>query len=199
MDIKELLGDLYKEGMTLEEVNAALADKTYVDPNTLPKSVNKDVFDRTASELAKANKELKELRESSLSADEKLKLELEKAAQSQITFAKEFAKLQAKEIFVNAGIKEEEYSSVLDMVVSEDAEVTKTRATSMVGLIAAQKAALDKTLRAELLKTTPKPPGGGNPPSDAVSALKEQLSKTTKVEDKVKIQRQIHELEQKTE
>ena len=53
---------------------------------------------------------------------------------------------------------------MLDMVVSEDAEVTKTRATSMVGLIAAQKAALDKTLRAELLKTTPKPPGGGNPP-----------------------------------
>ena len=161
MDIKTLLGDAYKEGMTIDEINAALADKNFVDPATLPKSVAKDVFDKTASELAKVKKELKELQESTMSADEKLKAELEKATTAQLTYAKELSKLRAKEIFVSAGLTEADYSSILDAVVSEDEETTKTRAKSMVDLISAQKAAVEKAVKAELLKGTPKPPAGG--------------------------------------
>ena len=161
MDIKTLLGDAYRENMTLDEINAALADKNFVDPATLPKSVAKDVFDKTASELAKVKKELKELQESTMSADEKLKAELEKATTAQLTYAKELSKLRAKEIFVSAGLTEADYSSILDAVVSEDEETTKTRAKSMVDLISAQKAAVEKAVKAELLKGTPKPPAGG--------------------------------------
>ena len=161
MDIKTLLGDAYKEGMTIDEINAALADKNFVDPTTLPKSVAKDVFDKTASELAKVKKELKELQESTMTADEKLKAELEKATNAQLTYAKELSKLRAKEIFVSAGLTEADYSSILDVVVSEDEETTKTRAKSMVDLISAQKAAVEKAVKAELLKGTPKPPAGG--------------------------------------
>jgi DNA-binding transcriptional MerR regulator len=160
MDIKTLLGDAYKEGMTIDEINAALADKDFVDPATLPKSVPKDVFDKTASELAKVKKELKALQESTMSADEKLKAELEKAADAQLTYAKELSKLRAKEIFISAGLTEADYSSILDVVVSEDEETTKTRAKSMVDLISAQKAAVEKAVKAELLKGTPKPPAG---------------------------------------
>lgn len=160
MDIKTLLGDAYKEGMTIDEINAALADKNFVDPATLPKSVTKDVFDKTASELAKVKKELKDLQESTMTADEKLKAELEKATNAQLTYAKELSKLRAKEIFVSAGLTEADYSSILDAVVSEDEETTKARAKSMVDLIAAQKIAAEKALRAELLKGTPKPPAG---------------------------------------
>ena len=162
MDIKTLLGDAYREGMTIDEINAALADKNFVDPATLPKSVPKDVFDKTASELAKVKKELKELQESTMSADEKLKAELEKAAAAQLTYAKELSKLRAKEIFVSAGLTEADYSPILDAVVSEDEEATKARAKSVVDLIAAQKAAAEKALKAELLKSAPKPPAGKN-------------------------------------
>jgi DNA-binding transcriptional MerR regulator len=161
MDIKTLLGDAYKDGMTLDEINAALADKNFVDPTTLPKSVTKDVFDKTASELAKVKKELKDLQETSMTADEKLKAELDKATNAQLTYAKELSKLRAKEIFVSAGLTEADYSSILDAVVSEDEETTKTRAKSMVDLISAQKAAVEKAVKAELLKGTPKPPAGG--------------------------------------
>lgn len=160
MDIKTLLGDAYKEGMTIDEINAALADKNFVDPATLPKSVAKDVFDKTASELAKVKKELKELQESTMTADEKLKAELEKATTAQLTYKKELSKLRAKEIFVSAGLTEADYSSILDAVVSEDEETTKARAKSMVDLISAQKAAVEKAVKAELLKGTPKPPAG---------------------------------------
>lgn len=160
MDLKALLGDAYKEGMTIEEIEAALADKNLVDPDTLPKSVPKDVFDKTASELAKAKKELKALQEQSMTAEEKLQAELEKAASVQSTYARELAKLRAKEVFVEAGLTEKDYSPILDAIIAEDEEITKGRAKALVGLIASQKAALEKALKAEFLKGTPQPPAG---------------------------------------
>lgn len=160
MDIKTLLGEAYKDGMTIEEINAALADKEFVDPTTLPKSVSKEVFDKTASELAKVKKELKALQESSMTDAEKLQAELDKAKETQANYNKELSRLRAKEIFVTAGLTETDYASILDVVVSEDEETTKTRAKSMVDLIAAQKAAAEKAIKAELLKGTPKPKSG---------------------------------------
>jgi len=160
MDLKTLLGDAYKENMTLDEINEALKGVNLVDPSTLPKSVSKEVFDKTASELAKVKKQLKELQEKSMTDEEKLQAELEKAIESQQRYAKELAKLRAKEIFVSAGLTEADYSSILDVVVSEDEETTKTRAKSMVDLISAQKAAVEKAVKAELLRGTPKPPAG---------------------------------------
>ena len=40
MNLKELLGDAYREDMTLEEVEEALKDLNLADPSTLPKSVS---------------------------------------------------------------------------------------------------------------------------------------------------------------
>ena len=160
MDLKTLLGDAYKENMTLDEINEALEGMNLVDPSTLPKSVSKEVFDKTASELAKVKKQLKDLQESTMTAEEKLKAEMEKATTAQLTYKKELSKLRAKEIFVSAGLTEADYSSILDAVVSEDEETTKVRAKSMVDLISAQKAAVEKAVKAELLKGTPKPPAG---------------------------------------
>ena len=160
MNLKELLGDAYKEGMSFEEIEAALADKELVDPSTLPKSVSKEVFDKTASELSKVKKELKALKEASMTDAEKLQAELDKAKEAQAIYNKELSKLRAKEIFVSAGLTEADYSSILDAVVSEDEETTKARAKSMVDLISAQKAAVEKAVKAELLKGTPKPPAG---------------------------------------
>jgi len=160
MNLKELLGDAYREDMTLGEVEQALEGINLVDPDKLPKSVSKEVFDKTASELARLKKELKELQEKNMTAEEKLKLELEKAAESQAQYKRELSKLRAREIFVTAGLSEEDYTPLIDIVVSEDEEVTKVRAKSMVDVIAAQKKAVEKTVKAELLKGTPKPEPG---------------------------------------
>jgi len=110
--------------------------------------------------LARIKKELKELQEQNMTAEEKLKLELEKAAESQAQYKRELAKLRATEIFVTAGLSEEDYTPLIDIVVSEDEEVTKVRAKSMVDVIASQKKAVEKTVKAELLKGTPKPEPG---------------------------------------
>jgi len=160
MNLKELLGDAYREDMTLEEVEQALEGINLVDPAKLPKSVSKEVFDKTASELARVKKELKELQEKNMTAEEKLKLELEKAAEAQAQYKRELAKLRATEIFVTAGLTEDDYKTLLDIVVSEDEEATKVRAKSMVDVIASQKKAVEKAVKAELLKGTPKPEPG---------------------------------------
>jgi cysteinyl-tRNA synthetase len=161
MNLKELLGDAYKENMTIDEVNEALANIT------APKTVSKEQWDKTASELASSKKlvrelqeKLRELEESSMTAEEKLKAETERAQELQKALSQKLSALKAKEIFVSAGLTEADYSSILDVVVSEDEETTKTRAKSMVDLISAQKAAVEKAVKAELLKGTPKPPAG---------------------------------------
>jgi len=158
--LKELLGDAYKEGMTIEEIEAALVDKDLVDRSTLGEVVNKKTFDKTASELASLKKKLRELEESSLTAEEKLKAETERAQELQKQYQREFAKLKAKEIFVTAGLKENDYNPLLEAIVSEDEEITITRAKTMVDVINAQKKAVEQVVKAELLKDTPKPPAG---------------------------------------
>jgi len=153
MDLETLLGDAYKDGMTLEEINTALADKNFVDPSTLPKSVSKALFDKTASELVAAKKKLKELEGSTMSAEEKAK-ELQKQ------YATKLSELKAKEIFVAAGLTEKDYASLLDVVISEDEETTSARTKAMIDVINAQKQAVEKAVKAELLKDTPKPRAG---------------------------------------
>ena len=55
-DLKALLGDKYKEGMTIEELMALEIEEPKVDTS---KFVSKEVFDKTASEVANYKKQLR--------------------------------------------------------------------------------------------------------------------------------------------
>lgn len=158
--IRSLLGESFKEGMTVDELDVALRSAAVVNPASLPKSVSKEVFDKTASELAKTRKELRELQESQMTADEKLQAELAKMKESQATYAKQLASLRAKEIFVAAGLDEKDYTPLLDTVVSDDEEITKARAKTLVEIIEAQKKNTESSVRAKLLGETHRPPAG---------------------------------------
>ena len=160
MNLKELLGDVYKEGMTIEEIEVALADKDLVDRSSLDEMVSKKVFDKTASELAAVKKKLKELEKNSMTAEQKLQQEMEEAQNLKKQYAKELAKLKAKEIFVESGLTEKDYTSLLDIVVSEDEETTANRAKAMIDVINVQKQVVEKAVKEELLKNVPKPPAG---------------------------------------
>jgi DNA-binding transcriptional MerR regulator len=183
--LKDLLGDAYKEGMTLDEINTALASKNFVDPEALPKSVSKEVFDKTASELASVKKKLKELQEQNMSAEELLNLEKQRTEEMKKQYAKELAKLKAKEIFVESGLKEKEYTSLLEVIVTENEEVTAARARTIIDVINAQKKAVEQAVKAELLKDTPKPPAGD--PGGLIT--KEQFDKMSSKEQMEFIQK----------
>lgn len=180
MNLKDLLGDAYKENMTLDEINEALANIT------TPKTVSKEVFDKTASELASSKKlvrelqeKLRELEESSMTAEEKLKAETERTQELQRALSQKLSALKAKEIFVTAGLSEKDYSPLLDVVVSDSEETTVNRAKVMIKVINAQKAATEAAVKAELMKNTPAPASGT---VDDGKITREQFAKMTLIE-----------------
>ena len=112
--------------------------KNFVDPNTLPKSVKKDVFDKVASELTKYKKELQELKTSQLTDEEMLKQKLEEAEKAKQELAIERNRMKAQEVFLKAGLDSEETEKLLAMAVSIDAEDTLTKAQNLVEVISAK-------------------------------------------------------------
>ncbi len=160
MDIKELLGDAYREGMTLDEINEALADKNFVDPSTLPKSVSKEMYDKTSSELAKFKKENEELKNASLTDNEKLQKALDDAEAARLDFTKKSVRLEVEKVFVDGGMTEDDYKDIIDGIITADSEASVAMAKNIVSMVAAKETAKEKAVKTDLLKNTPKPPAG---------------------------------------
>ena len=159
-DIQSLLGEEYREGMTIDEINAVLANRQFVDPTTLPKSVEKHIFDKTASELAKAKKELNELKNNSLTDEEKVNAAIAAADARANEYSAKLNRLDVEKLFMADGLTEDDYADLIEDIVSEDSEKTMKLAKSLLTVVKNQKSAAEKALRAELLKKTPKPPAG---------------------------------------
>jgi len=163
MTIKDLLGEQYKEGMTMEEMDLAIGEKKFVDPETLPKSVKKDVFDKTASELTKYKKELLELKNTQMTGEEQLKQKLEEAETLKLEYSLAHNKVKAEEIFVKGGLTPEEIEKLLTLSVSEDVDSTVAKAQSLMDVILNKTEIATKKTKEDLLKLTPNPGGNGNP------------------------------------
>ncbi len=157
MELKELLGSDYKDGMTAEEISAALANKTFVDPATLPASVSKEQFDKTASEAAEYKRKLAKLEAEGLSGEEKLKQLQEAAEAAQRTFTIKSNRIDVEKVLLAAGLAETEYAPFIDAIVTEDAAASVAAATGIAKMLAAQKKATDAAVRKELLDKTPTP------------------------------------------
>lgn len=70
MDLKELLGDAYKEGMTFDEISTALSEKKLADLST-GKYVNKDMVEAEKAKLENEKKDLEKQLNAKLTDDEK--------------------------------------------------------------------------------------------------------------------------------
>ena len=153
MNIKDLLKDAYKEGMTIEEINAAL------EGIELPTDKSAEV-ERLKTALSKSNSEAadykKQLREK-MSADElKAKEEADKMTELQTKYD---ALLKDSEITKNkARLLALGYE---DKLATETAEAIVNGETDKV--FANQKKhleAVEKKIREEVLTSTPRPTGG---------------------------------------
>lgn len=140
--------------MTAEKKLKALEEFDMPDPD-YSGYVKKDLYDKTASELAAKKKELKD----KLSDDEKEKLEREQAAQElQSNYDKllresNISKATAK--FLALGYDEKLAAETAEAYVDGDTE--KVFANQQKA-----QAALEKKIRAEALKDTPKPTPDGD-------------------------------------
>ena len=148
MNLKELLGDKYREDMTAAEVAAALDSYNPTDGY-----VRKDVADKYASEAAELKKQLK----SKMSADEQ--------AEAERKAAHEKMEAELAELKRDKAVSEHK-ARLLGLGYEEALAADTAKALAdgdMDAVFLNQKKhqeSQEKTLRAQLLKETPKPPAG---------------------------------------
>jgi hypothetical protein len=166
MNIKDLLKDAYKEGMTLEEIESAL------EGIELPAD-NSAEIERLKNALSKSNSEAadykKQLRDKMTDDEKKAKEDAEKLEQLQKSY--------------NELLKEKNISSYKsellalgyeDKLASETAEAMVNGDTAKV--FANQKKhqeAVAQKIRSDILKDTPKPDGGNGSGTMTIEKLKE--------------------------
>lgn len=171
MDLAEVLGDSYKEGMTAEEITEALKGVNLVDPSKLPESVSKATFDKVSSDLAAAKKQLKE----KMSEDERRAAEQSAAAEEFEKLKKENSVLRYKESFLANGYDAESASKLAEAFADGNMEEFSKISSAFME---SKKKEIENAAKAELLKKTPTiHSGGGEGGKDSENSLGKQLGK----------------------
>lgn len=153
MDLKEVLGEAYRDGMTAEEITEALKKVNLVDPSKVPEGVPKETFDKTASEVSKLKKQLKE----KMSEEERLSEEQKQREEDMQKLQKENAILKTKEKFLSNGYDGETASKLAEAFGNGDMD-----AFSEINATYLQKRedSLKAAVKEELLNKTPGIAGG---------------------------------------
>lgn len=163
MDLKALLGDKYKEDMTVADMLEAVKD---IDPTS--GMVKKDLLDKAASDAAKYKKELA----AKQTDEEKAKEEQERIATRLAELEKEKTVSEHKARLLGLGFDVELAAATAKALSEGDMET----------VFANQKKhqdAQEKALKAKLLDETPKPPapGADKPEKSDGEKLAETLGK----------------------
>lgn len=152
-DIKKQFPDATEEQITvLLNINGADIEtekKKNVDPKVL-------------KQLQEDSAAYKKLQDADLTDAEKIQKALDDAAASKAEFAKKSNRLDVEKILVAAGLTEEDYKDLIDGLVSEDAEASKTLATNLAAMLTKQKEAAVQKTKEELMDGTPTPGSGGD-------------------------------------
>lgn len=112
-------------------------------------------------ELVRKAKEYDKLEEAGLTDEEKVQKALREAEDAKADFAKKTNRLDAEKILVAAGLAEEDYKDLIDGIVSDDADTTKSMATNLANLITKQKESAVQKTKEELMDETNTPGGSG--------------------------------------
>lgn len=179
-DLKAFLGDMYKEGMTVEELMALEIEEPKIDTS---KYVSKELYDKAASDTANYKKQLRasmsESEQKALADAEKLK-ELED----------ELTQLKTEKTIA-------ENSSGL-VAIGYDEKTAKEVATAFMkgdfaAVINAQAKFVDaqkKAVIADAVKETPRPPVG----NDSGTALTKEQFKKMNVKEQLEVFEKTPEL-----
>lgn len=124
----------------------------------------KNVDPKELKQLREDSEAYKKFQEANLTDAEKIRKALQDAESAKLDFAKKSNKLDVEKILVAAGLTEEDYKDVIDGLVSEDAETSKTLATNLANMLSKQKEAAVQKTKEEIMDGTQTP--GGNDGSE---------------------------------
>lgn len=152
-DIQSLLGDAYKEGMTLEEVNEALAERELVDKSQFDGFVPKSLLEKANSEAADYKKKWK------AASSEQERKAIEDAEQQ--------AQIQEELKTLRRASKVSDYEKQ-HLALKYDEKDAKEIAEALYDgdmdtvfrLQKKHEEALQKSIKADLMKQMPTPPSG---------------------------------------
>lgn len=154
--VRSILGDAATDEAVSAILNAHSADiggyKGRVD------DLKAQLRDANA-ELGDARARLDEASKANMTAEEQLQTALAEADKVRAEFMRKTARLDAEQVFVEAGLSKDDYADVLDGIVTEDAKATVKVARSMAKLVASRVQATEEATRREVLGTTPRPDG----------------------------------------
>lgn len=179
-DLKTLLGDKYKEGMTIEELMALEVEEPQIDTS---KYVSKELYDKAASDTANFKKQLRanmsEAEQKALADAEEKKAMLDRI--TQLETEKSIA--ENSKGLVAIGYDEKTANEVATAFLKGDFATVIKAQTAFVD---AQK----KAVIAEAVKTTPEPPSG----NDAAKTLTREQFRKMSLGEQMKVYEDTPEL-----
>lgn len=153
MNLQEMLGDAYKEGMTVDEINEALKDKELPKDNSSEIAKLRDSLTRANAEASQYKKELKE----KLSADE---LKAKEDAEARERMEKELADLRREKSISSYKAKFLENGYDKDLADKSAEALADGDFTTVFSYLNKHLANLEKKFKADDIDRTPKPTGG---------------------------------------
>lgn len=155
MNLKEVLGDAYKEGMTFEEVESALESVTIPEDNSAEIERLKNALSKSNSEAAGYKKQLREKMTEDEQKKQKEQEEREDLQNKYDKLLRESVIAKNKAKLVALGYDESLADETAEAMADGDSE--KVFANQQKHL-----ASFEKKVRAEALKNTPKPTPDGD-------------------------------------
>lgn len=148
--------------MTREQIKAQFPDATEeqitallnINGTDLKAAKKNNVDPKELKRLQDIEAEYKKLEDANLTDAEKIQKALQAAEDSKNDFARKSSRLDVEKIFVAAGLTEEDYKDLIDGIVSEDAEKSKTMANGMIAMLTKQKEAAIQKTKEELMDGT---------------------------------------------
>lgn len=165
MEIKDLLGDAYKEGMTMEEITAALKDISLPEDKTAEVERLNAALSKSNSEAAEYKRQLR----AKLTEDEAQK---QKEQEDRDNMQKELAALRressvSKNKAKLIGLGYDEALAEETAEAMEDGQLDKVFVNHKKHLDA-----FEKKIKADILKNTPRPVPDGDGQTITLEALK---------------------------
>lgn len=169
MNLKDLLGDAYREDLTVDDISAAIENLDLVDRATATKGmIRKETFDKTASELAGYKRQLRE----KMSEEEQAKLDREardKELMEELeSLRKDKLLSQHVNRYLKLGYDEELAQSTAEAMVAQDFD--KVFSNQQTFLAAREKEILKK----QTLNNDKRPPAGNGGGSNDYVKLAEE-------------------------
>lgn len=169
MSTKCMFRERKKKVMTREQVKEQFPDATEdqitaildINGTDLTEAKRGQIDKKELKRLQERDKAYQALEDADLTDAEKVQKALKAAEDAEKDFTRKSNKLEVENIFVAAGLTKEEYKDLIDGIVSDDLEKSKTLASGLVNVVSNQKEAAVQKTKEELMDGTKTPGGNG--------------------------------------